>query len=195
MFHPASRLKNKSTRIGLGVYATAFIPMGTITYIRDSLELVIDDDHYARLPEVLQGPVERYAYVDEAGNRVLSWDLGKYVNHCCFPNTMTTGFGFEIAIRDILPGEEITDEYGLFNLESPMPLSCSKPGCRRVVSAGDIDQYFPEWDAQVRTALILLKQVDQPLWDLVDKELENRIQDFLRDPDQHYPSLQQVKRR
>ncbi|MCF8236549.1 MAG: SET domain-containing protein [Saprospiraceae bacterium] len=195
MFHPASRLKNKSTRIGLGVYATAFIPTGTITYIRDQLEIVIDDAQYARLPVSLQGPVERYAYVDEAGCRVLSWDLGKYVNHCCFPNTMTTGFGFEIAIQDILPGEEITDEYGLFNLESPMSLSCSKPGCRGVVSTSDLDQYYPQWDQQVKAALTRLKEVDQPLWDLVDANLEKRIQDFFADPEQHYPSLQQVKRR
>ncbi len=179
----------------MGVYATSFIPVGTITYIRDALELVIDDEQYARLPVSLQGPVERYAYVDELGRRVLSWDLGKYVNHCCFPNTMTTAFGFEIAIRDILPGEEITDEYGLFNLETPMSLSCSRPDCRRVVSAEDLDRYYPVWDQQVKAALLQVRQVDQPLWDLVDAELEKRIQEFLTDPDQHYPSLQQVKRR
>ena len=195
MFHPSSRLKNKSTRIGLGVYATAFIPRGTITYIRDPLELVIDDAAYATMPACLQAPVERYAYVDETGARILSWDLGKYVNHCCFPNTMTTAFGFEIAIRDILPGEEITDKYGLFNLESPMDLSCSKPGCRKRVSSDDLDRLYPIWDEQVKAALLLIARVDQPLWDLVDDPLNEKIQAFLDNPDQHYPSLQNVKRR
>ncbi len=195
MFHPASRLKNKSSRIGLGVYATEFIPVGTITYIRDPLELVINDRDYSALPNVLQAPVERYAYVDERGDRILSWDLGKYVNHCCFPNTMTTAFGFELAIRDIHPGEEITDEYGLFNLESPMALTCSKPGCRGVVTATDLDTYFPTWDKEVKAALLRIRQVEQPLWPLVDSTLDQRIQQFLADPEQHYPSLSLVKRR
>lgn len=195
MFHPASRLKNKSSRIGLGVYATEFIPHGAITYIRDPLELVINDLDYAALPPLLQAPVERYAYVDEQGHRILSWDLGKYVNHCCFPNTMTTGFGFEIAIRDILPGDEITDEYGLFNLEAPMALSCSKPGCRGIVSASDLDTYVSVWDEEVKSALLRIRQVEQPLWSLVQTELEAQIDDFLADPEQHYPSLSLVKRR
>lgn len=194
MFHPSSRLKNKSARIGLGVYATAFIPRGTITYIRDPLEGVIDDEAYAAMPPILQDPVERYAYVDETGCRILSWDIGKYVNHCCFPNSMTTGFGFEIAIRDILPGEEITDEYGLFNLESPMFLSCSKAGCRGVVSSDDLDRLAPEWDVTVRQSLGLIRQVDQPLWPLVDTALEARIDAFLEDPDRYYPSLLGIKR-
>ena len=195
MFHPASRLKNKSSRIGLGVYATEFIPIGTITYIRDPLELVINDADFGALPSLLQGPVERYAYVDEKGGRVLSWDLGKYVNHCCFPNTMTSAFGFELAIRDIHPGEEITDEYGLFNLESPMSLTCSKPGCRGVVTAADLDTHLTVWDKEVKAALLSIRLVDQPLWPLVDSALEQRIEQFLSDPDQHYPSLSQVKRR
>ena len=32
------------------------------------------------------------------------FDHGKYENHACDPNTLTTGFGFDIAVRDIQPG-------------------------------------------------------------------------------------------
>jgi uncharacterized protein len=116
MIHPNSRIQFISDNVGCGVFATAFIPKGTIVYVKDFMELTITPEQYEKLPHVLQEKVEKYSYIENQGNRIVSWDHGKYVNHCCDCNTISTGYGFEIAIRDIHPGEEITDEYGLFNV-------------------------------------------------------------------------------
>ena len=93
---------------------------------------------------------------------------------------MSTGYGFEIAIRDIQPGEEITDEYGMFNLDFAMELVCSRPNCRGQVSAADLEKYYPVWDEQIRGALSQLRAVEQPLWSLLDEETLQHLDHFLR---------------
>ena len=55
--------------------------------------------------------IEKYSYTEPNGNMILSWDIAKYVNHCCNCNIISTGYGFEIAIRDIQPGEELLIYY------------------------------------------------------------------------------------
>ena len=195
MFHPSAKLRLRSSRIGMGVYATADIPQGTITYVRDALEPVITPQVFADLPECMQREVEHYGYINEQGAYVLSWDIGKYVNHCCFPNTMTTGLGFEIAIRDIARGEEIADEYGLFNLKESMPVRCGRPDCRRQVSPQDLDLFLAKWDSQVQPALMRIKHVCQPLWAILDPETISDLDAFLSNPDEHYPSLSRTRYR
>lgn len=192
MIHPDTCLKYISEEIGYGVFATAFIPKGSITYVKDSLELEISPEAFAAYPEVLQQSVEKYSYIDEHGIRIVSWDFAKYVNHCCHCNTMSTGYGFEIAIRDIQPGEEITDEYGLFNLNEEMYLDCQHPGCRTKVSNQDIDRYYQHWDALVREALYCLPNHDQPLWPLLDEETVGEVTTFLESP-HSYKSVRSLK--
>ena len=101
----------------------------------------------------LRASIERYSYIDARGVQIVSWDHGKYVNHCCQCNTMSTAYGFEIAIRDIEVGEQITDEYGMFNLKEPMKLRCSASSCRGEVRAADLDRLYPVWDEQIKAAL------------------------------------------
>jgi hypothetical protein len=178
--------------VGCGVFATAFIPKGTIVYVKDFMELSITPEIYEQLPLVLKEKVEKYSYIENQGNRIVSWDHGKYVNHCCDCNTISTGYGFEIAIRDIQEGEEITDEYGLFNVPANMPLQCSKPNCRMSLRIDDVDHYYPQWDEKVKSALVLLQDVDQPLMPLVDKVTYQRVLDFLKDP-KDYESVRNLK--
>lgn len=180
MMHPNTQVRFINGAIGCGVFATEFIPKGTIVYVKDALELEVSAEQYAQLTPVLQESVEKYSYIDERGYRILSWDHAKYVNHCCNCNTMSTGYGFEIAIRDIFPDEEITDEYGMFNLETEMPLSCSQPNCRQKVGKYDLDAYFASWDEKVQGALELVHTTDQPLYPLIDAETRNALERYLR---------------
>lgn len=179
MMHPNTQVRFINGAIGCGVFATEFIPKGTIVYVKDALELEVSAEQYAQLTPVLQEAVEKYSYIDERGFRILSWDHAKYVNHCCNCNTMSTGYGFEIAIRDIFPGEEVTDEYGMFNLEEEMPLSCSQPNCRQKVGKYDLDTYFAHWDEQVRGALEQCRIVEQPLYPLIEFETRNALEYYL----------------
>ncbi len=179
MMHPQTQVRFISDEMGCGVFATAFIPKGTIVYVKDELELEISPEAYAELEPVLQNRVEKYSYIDEKGARIVSWDHAKYVNHCCQCNSISTGYGFEIAIRDIMPGEEVTDEYGLFNMEASMQLYCNQPGCRGCVSAEDFPVHGPKWDEKAKSGLALLRSVDQPLLPLVDPETRIALDAYL----------------
>lgn len=107
--------------------------------------------------------------------RIISWDIAKYVNHCCQCNTMSTGYDFEIAIEDIQPGVEITDEYGMFNFTQELTLSCDKEQCRGKVSGRDLEQYYEEWDQQVKAAIQLYSAVDQPLEHLLSEKIKSEL--------------------
>ncbi|MEY2904912.1 MAG: hypothetical protein RJA52_928 [Bacteroidota bacterium] len=194
MIHPCTKLQYINDEMGYGVFASVLIPKGTIVYVKDPLEIEIDEDTFNGYPEVLQNHIEKYSYIDERGIRIISWDMAKYVNHCCDFNTISTGYGFEIAVRDILPGEEITDEYGLFNMGSEMVVGCNKPNCRGRVSAVDADLYWEKWDNQIKDALIYFNKVDQPLLPLVEEDIQKNLFGYLNSV-QPYQSVHSLKRR
>ena len=180
MIHPSTELRFVSPAIGHGVFATAPIPRGTLVYVKDLLEVEVDPARFAQLDARHQAIVERYSYRDERGVRVLSWDHAKYVNHRCDCNTMSTGWGFEVALRDIAAGEEITDEYGLFNIEEVVPLACGCPGCRGELRPDDVDRLHPQWDEAVAAALEQTPAVDQPLWDFLPPQTQRDLGRYLR---------------
>lgn len=185
MIHPNTELRLVNPQVGYGVFATAFIPEGTIVYVKDSLEIEVSPEDYARQPKAMQDQVEKYSYIDERGYRIISWDFGKYVNHCCNCNTISTGYGFEIALRDIYPGEQITDEYGIFNLETPIQLFCGEKNCRKEVKPEDFDLYHKQWDEKIKHALKKFADVEQPLFDLIDKKTQKQLQEYLNDPEKY----------
>lgn len=163
MIHPHTTLRHVSKAIGDGVFATCFIPKGTLVYVQDPLEIDISPAAFRALAEPIKALADKYSYIDERGHRILSWDIAKYVNHSCEPNSISTGYGFEIAIRDIGPGEQITDEYGLFNLEWSIDCHCGSPSCRGAIHGSDVDELYPRWDEWVIDALQHFNQVEQPL--------------------------------
>jgi hypothetical protein len=180
VIHPSTELRHINAELGYGVFATSRLPKGTITYVWDPLEVeIFPDDPRLEVP-ALREPIERYSYIDSRGIRIVSWDHAKYVNHCCQCNTMSTAYGFEIAIRDIEAGEQITDEYGMFNLPEPMKLRCSGSPCRGQVQATDLDQLCQVWDGQVKAALEVVELVEQPLWPLIDLVTATAVERYAR---------------
>lgn len=194
MIHPSTELRFIGPKVGYGVFATDFIPKGTITYVEDELEVRITETQFLSFAAPIRAILDKYSYIDADGVRIMSWDFAKYVNHNCSFNSISTGYGFEIAIRDIFPGEEITDEYGIFNLEEPMPCFCGSPDCRKQVSFSDFDAYYQEWDRQIQSALPLVKKVDQPLWSLIDHGLVRMVEAYLKDRSE-YRSVYTMRRR
>lgn len=192
MIHPNTELRLVNPQVGYGVFATAFIPEGTIVYVKDGLEIEVSPDDYVKHSKSMQDQIEKYSYIDERGYRIISWDFAKYVNHCCNCNTISTGYGFEIAIRDIFPGEQITDEYGIFNLEYPIELVCAESHCRKVVKPDDFEAHYQEWDEKIKKALLRFNQVDQPLLGLVDKKTQKELGDYANDP-ASYKSVYSLK--
>lgn len=176
------------------MFATAFIPEGTIVYVKDSLEIEVSPEDFFKHPKSMQDQIEKYSYIDERGYRVISWDFAKYVNHCCNCNTISTGYGFEIAIRDILPNEQITDEYGIFNLENPIPLICHEKNCRMVVKPEDFDLYYPLWDDKIKNSLNKFLYIDQPLISFVEQGVQNQLMEYFEDP-LKYRSVYSLKKK
>ncbi len=192
MIHPATTLKYINDTIGYGVFATQFIPEGTIVYAKDSLELEVSPAAFRSHSEAMQVIIEKYSFRDQRGFRIVSWDFAKYVNHCCNCNTISTGYGFEIAIRDIQADEEITDEYGIFNMKEQMEVYCGKPNCRRVVNEKDYDNLFTNWDRKIKKSLSKVDSVDQPLFKFLNPEIVNDLDNFLED-ESNYKSVYLLK--
>jgi hypothetical protein len=77
---------------------------------------------------------------------------------------------FEIAVRDIAPGEELTDDYGTLNLDEPFQCPCRAPRCRGQVMPDDPLRHAAEWDRLIADAFPEIARVEQPLWDLVEEK-------------------------
>jgi len=192
MIHPSTRLDYINKEKGKGVIATRFIPKGTVTYVKDSLEIEITAGD-ARLRDPLyKNIIETYSYIDRDGTKVLSWDHAKYVNHCCQCNTMSTGYGFEIAVRDIEAEEEMTDEYGMFNFNYTLDLKCDNSPCRDVVTGRDIDKYYMQWDELVKEALAKFNNVEQPLEKFIKPETVSLLKEYLQSGN-NYQSVLNLK--
>lgn len=192
MIHPHTRLQFINDEIGYGVFATEFIPKGTITYVKDPLELEIKPEDFITHSTAMQQIIEKYSYIDQRGVRIVSWDCTKNVNHCCNCNTMSTGYGFEIAIRDIQAKEEITDEYGMLNIEKPLKVKCVLPECRGEVCKSDFELNFHKWDEQLMPVIKQLFDVEQPLLPFMDELTLHEVQSFIIDP-QQYKSVYSLK--
>jgi len=192
MIHPHTELRFVNSTIGHGVFATTDIPKGTIVYVKDCLEIELSQPAFCALDPYHQSVVDKYSYIDENGVRILSWDHAKYVNHRCNCNTISTGYGFEIAIRDIFEGEEICDDYGLFNIDQEIPLACNCPNCRGMLRPDDLDRYHEQWDKWVRSALGKVRQVSQPLMDFMCKDTREHLNAYL-DGSEPYLSVLALK--
>ena len=181
MIHPQTQLRYINDQIGYGVFATAVIPIGTIVYVEDKLDIVIPPDSPLLQDPLHRAQIEKYAVIEPPdGQRTLAWDIGKFVNHCCYGNLLSTGYGFEIAVRDIQPGEELRDDYGLFNLNWDLDLVCENKLCRGRIRPVDLTAQVKQWDEQVQNALNHTGDVSQPLWSLLDAETEAALQTYLR---------------
>lgn len=171
MLHPHTELRYLGPEIGSGVFATSRLPKGTITWVQDPLDQVIDlalSPQYAAYPPVL----ERYSFRNREGQYVLCWDYGRFVNHHCEPNCLSPGLDFEIAVRDIEAGEELTNDYGSLNLEFEMVCCCGSARCRRKVVPADFERMAGYWDELLASAFSHIAGVEQLLWSyLEDPEL------------------------
>jgi len=167
--------------LGYGVVATRFIPRGTITWVLDKLDQTFTPEQVARLGAPYLEVLEKWTYKLPGGDSVLNWDLARYFNHSCNPNCMNAGMSFEIAVQDILPGEELTDDYRMLNKSLPFECACGSPQCEKKIVAEDFLSHVPRWDNIVRGAFPFISAVEQPLWDLIDEKLE--VARALADPD------------
>lgn len=191
MLHPSTRLSWISDAVGYGVRATGRIPKGTILWALDPLDRVFGPQEVQGLGETLWSVLETYSYVNGSGKRVLCWDHGRFMNHSCEPVSLSPGVDFELAVRDIEEGEEITCDYSSLNLEQDLECLCGSPRCRGRVSSREFAQLAPLWDEKLREAVVRAPAVEQPLLCWVDGDA---LRSWAQSPDElpssirhHYP--------
>lgn len=174
MIHPHTEIRYINEQKGHGVVATKFIPAGTITWALDKLDREFSPADFKKLDPLYQNILETYTYRNKDGNLVLCWDNGRFVNHSFKSNCMSTAYDFEIAIRDIEPGEELTDDYGYLNVTEPFE-GIDEGTERKVVYPDDLINYSEMWDSQLKANFPKIMLVPQPLKNLLSDKLWNKI--------------------
>ncbi len=160
---------------GLGVYATATIPRGTIIYVPCAACQVLQ---VAAAGEPASGDgVSRDAAEDllyrgfmlADGRLLVSCGITRYINHSCDANVLDYGLDFCIAARDISAGEEITQDYRTFASDPPeafnLACTCGAATCCGLVrpSPRIPDALLQAWNAKLVPALASALTVPQPL--------------------------------
>jgi hypothetical protein len=183
MLHPHTALREVDPRIGLGVIATKRIPRGTITWALDPLDQVFPQHSLGSFDKLTNRLLEKYSYFNGRGDRILCWDHARFVNHCCEPATMAPGYDFEVALRDIEKGEELTCDYSSLNLERSFKCLCGAPGCRRNVRPADFQRFAEAWDSNLRDAILHVSRVPQALWSVVSEDQREHVTQAAEAPD------------
>jgi hypothetical protein len=177
MIFPFTELKFINAQVGFGVVASQFIPAGTITWVLDELDREFSPAQFQAMKPIYQNILDTYTYRNNMGNLVLCWDNGRYVNHSFNSNCLSTAYDFELAIRDILPGEQLTDDYGYLNISRPFR-AADEGTKRKTVYPDDLTRYYKVWDKRLLKVFPLIPKLDQPLRPVISDELWQEILDI-----------------
>ena len=175
MIHPDTELRFINDVVGHGVIATRAIPRGTITWVQDRLDRTFPVAEIAAFPELLRDVLDKYCYRNRQGHYVFCWDHARFMNHSFDSNCLLTPYGLEIAVRDIAAGEELTNDYGCFNIIEPFR-PCEEEGGRDVVEPDDLARCHQIWDDKIRRAVTDFPTVAQPLQGLVESAVWQELQ-------------------
>ncbi|WP_407653467.1 SET domain-containing protein [Brevibacillus ruminantium] len=175
MMHPDTELRFMNEEIGYGVFATKLIPKGTIVWVLDDLDQVLEPEYVAALDELRKRDVIKYSFRNQHGQYILCWDKARFVNHSFHANCVGTMYDMELAARDILPGEQLTDDYGTLNLDEPFACMPEEGTDRRCVLPDDLLRYYQQWDQMAGEAFAALLHVPQPLLPLIRPVHRERV--------------------
>ncbi|MEO6133356.1 MAG: SET domain-containing protein [Saprospiraceae bacterium] len=179
MIHPDTQLQFIDDVVGYGVVATKKIPKGTITWVLDKFDREFTPEEAANYEPMYQEILTKYTYRNQLGNLVLCWDFGRFVNHSFRSNCISTAYDFEIAVRDIEIGEELTNDYGYLNISIPFQPK-DENTLRKTVFPDDVLKYHSEWDKQVMDSLPFFTKVDQPLEVLMPNNIVEEMHDIIK---------------
>jgi len=132
-------VKGESSRIqGRGLFATAPIAAGEIVAIKGGH--IVDTTTLSTLPERLRNSEIQIA----DGFHLVATQESEYepvmlfLNHSCEPNVGFRGNVVLVALRDVVPGEELATDYALFDdCDEQMTCQCGAESCRSVISGRD----------------------------------------------------------
>ena len=96
--------KNK----GKGLFAKEFIPKGTIICFECNKCRVLSGIESDKMSVKEKEDMFNYAYRKKDGSFIAPCDETRYLNHSCNANILGADPGFDIVVRDIKKGEELT---------------------------------------------------------------------------------------
>ncbi len=179
MIHPDTEVRFISEEIGYGIVATKLIPEGTITWVQDELDQVYTPEQVAEMLPYTQEMIDKFTFRNSKGNYVMCWDTAKYVNHSFNSNCISTPYDFEIAVRDIQPGEELTDDYGYLNVSEAFKAK-DEGTARTTVYPDDLLNFHKEWDDKLAASFKKLNKISQPLERLLPQNIKSTVQQVLK---------------
>lgn len=177
MIHPATELRPAGPGIGLGVFATARIPRGTVVWVLDPLDRLLTQAEVAALPKAMGFDPKRHLWLGPDGRYVLAWDLARYVNHSCTPNCAATVFGCELALADIAAGDQLTNDYADLGMSPGETLACGCGAldCRGEVASGQAPLIRQALATSMAQAMGCVGAVAQPLWPLLAESVRAHL--------------------
>jgi uncharacterized protein len=179
MMHPHTEVRFINDDMGYGVVATRFIPKGTITWVQDELDRVFTTQEVQALKPAARVLLDKFSFRNNKGHYVLCWDQAKYVNHSFKANCLSTAYDFELAVRDIPSGEQLTDDYGYLNVSEPFKAN-NEGTERNTVFPDDLLKYHTTWDKQLLEAYQSFNLVRQPLQSFVPVETLKKVKQSIR---------------
>jgi len=177
MIHPHTTVKYIDDNKGHGLVATRRIPRGTITWTLDLLDRVIPPEEMAGMDPRYHEILMKYSFRNNRGEYIFCWDNGRYINHSFNANCCLTPYNFELAVRDIEEGEEITDDYGYLNIIEPFE-AAPEGGERTVVYPDDLLRYAKVWDRRLAAAFPDMTRVEQPLHRFLEPDILRILDDI-----------------
>ena len=174
MIHPHTELRFISSEVGYGVVAIQDIPAGTITWALDKLDREFTIEQFESMDALYQEILDTYTFRNSKGNLILCWDNGRFVNHSFNSNCLTTAYDFEIAIKDIKAGEQLTDDYGYLNISKPFR-GIDEGTRRKIVYPDDLTRYYKQWDKKIQKMFPRIALVEQPLKPVITDVLWKEI--------------------
>lgn len=173
--HPDTEIQYVSEEVGVGVFATKLIPKGTIVWIKDELDMILTEEYIESLDDLRKEYIYKYTYLDTDGIYVLHWDHAKYMNHSFNPNCVDTAYDFQLAARDIQPGEQLTSDYGACGEDEKFECAPEEGTTRMKVTADDYLFYYEEWDRMAIEAFKFFNMVEQPLKYLISEQYIDKV--------------------
>jgi uncharacterized protein len=109
---------------GIGLFAAQFIPQGTrIWEFTPGFDVKLSAAFVDNAPEPLKSWLATHTYRSRTSHQyILCSDDARFFNHADHPNTASREVAGEeevitVALRDIQPGEELTDDYRTFEAD------------------------------------------------------------------------------
>lgn len=111
---------------GIGLFADQLIIKGTTVWkFVENFDLKINKNALGNLPNQAKETILAYAYLNKNEDYVLCSDNAKFFNHSDQPNVTAPENDDEpnLAVCDIQPGEELTQNYKSFDADFEYKLS------------------------------------------------------------------------